>query len=353
MVKPFIKNKSTKFWKKLLLIFTSLLLTLLIILAVLILSIASPIPFGTDEMIEEVLAAEFPDLILGDTGIVRSAAMEIWYESIEPIDQPKDVILLIMGLGGTALEWPNFFVEPLIAEGYHVIRFDNRGTGLSTWTEHDFGISDMATDAIAVLDGLEIESAHIVGMSMGGMIAQQLAIDYPDRVRTLTSYSSSANVKDPALPSITHKVLVAMVATAIRYHFSCSDINSIYTVLGLRKILALNIPEKRKKALVEQTLFNEKIRRRGNPNALIQHTQAIFGSGSRYEGLKNINMPALVIHGIKDPLIPVEHGSKTASIIPDAKLLLLDDLGHDINPDYTEVIHAAIFDLIKRSISEE
>lgn len=354
MIKSYSKQSRSKFsWKKLFFNITVIFFTVVITLAIFILSMASPIPSGTEEIVEEVLASEFPDLIIGDTGVVRSNAMEIWYESIMPSEEPKGTLLLIMGLGGTALEWPNFFVEPLVAAGYHVIRFDNRGTGLSTWTEHDFEISDMAADAVAVLDGLEIEFANVVGMSMGGMIAQQMAIDYPERVSTLTSYSSSANVGDPELPSLSNQAMVAMVATAFRYQIPNTEMSSIKSVMGIRKILANYIPEERKRSLVEQTIFNEQLRRRGNPNALVQHTQAIFRSGSRYDGLRKLSMPALVIHGKKDPLIPVQHGSKTASIIPDAQLLLIDDLGHDINPDYTEVIHEAIFKLIENSAQLE
>ena len=200
-----------------------ILFTLLITLAVFIFSVASPVPDRTEEIMEEVLASGIPDLILGDTGIVKSNAMEIWYESIKPTEEPKGTILLIMGLGGTALEWPNFFVEPLVDAGFHVIRFDNRGTGLSTWTDRDFNISDMATDAVAVLDGLGIDAAHVVGMSMGGMIAQQMAIDNPDRVLTLTSYSSTANVGDSELPDISSKAMVAMTATALRYQLISSE----------------------------------------------------------------------------------------------------------------------------------
>lgn len=350
MIKSLRKRNRSNSWKKIILSTTLLVVTVMVTLTVFIISMSREVPSSTEKMIDEVLASGLPDLIMGDTGIVRSNAMEIWYESIKSVETPKGTIMLIMGLGGTALEWPDFFVKPLVDAGYHVIRFDNRGTGLSTWTERGFNISDMARDAIAVMDGLGVEDAHVVGMSMGGMIAQQIAIDYPYRVKTLTTYSSSADVKDAELPNLSNKAMLAMTATAIRYQIIGSERNSIRAVLGIREVLANHIPEERKKALIEQTVFNERLRRRGNPNALVQHTRAIFGSGSRYEGLKNLRMPVLIIHGREDPLIPVEHADKVASLIPRSRLLLIDGLGHDINPDFTDIIHEAIFDLMDDNV---
>jgi len=234
MIKSFRKRNKSNILKKVFLYIMAVIVTLIVTIAVFVFSVASPVPSRTEAILEEVLASGLPDLIMGDTGKVRSNAMEIWYESIMPSKESEGTILLIMGLGGTALEWPEYFVNPLVEAGYHVVRFDNRGTGLSTWTERNFNISDMAKDAVAVLDGLEIKNAHVVGMSMGGMIAQQMAIDFPDRVKTLTSYSSSANVGDSDLPGISSKAMVAMTATAIRYQVITSEKNAIRTVLGIR-----------------------------------------------------------------------------------------------------------------------
>jgi pimeloyl-ACP methyl ester carboxylesterase len=144
------------------------------------------LPPGTDETIERVLQLELPDVVQGQTGYADSDGVEIWYESMEPQGTPKGTVLLVMGIGNDALAWPGYFIQPMVDAGYRVVRHDHRGTGLSDWMEdwdpaQPYMLEDMAGDGIAVLNALGVDKAHVVGISLGGMIAQQMAISYPGR----------------------------------------------------------------------------------------------------------------------------------------------------------------------------
>jgi len=334
--------------KKILLAFLAVISALFITLVIMVLAIAEPVPDRAEKIIDEVLSQKLSNQIQGDTGrVVGAEDLALWYESISSTAEPKGTILLIMGLGGNAIEWPLYFVNPLVEAGYQVIRFDNRGTGLSSYGGGAYTIEDMADDALLVLDHLEIEEAHIVGMSMGGMIAQLMAIDHPERLKSLTLYMSSAYLDDPELPGLDMKTFVKFIATGIRHGVIRNQRNVLRSTIAVRNVLTPDLSDSRIESLVEQSLFNEKHRKGFSAKAFQQQTEALDNLPSRYAPLSELEIPTLVIHGNRDPLIPVEHGIKAASIIPGATLLLLDGLGHDLSPGHTGNIHQAMFNLIE------
>jgi len=332
--------------KKILFTFIAIITTLLVTVLVMIFAMAGSVPDGAEGIIDEVLARELPEQIHGDTGrVVVSDDLHLWYESISPSIEPKGTVLLIMGLGGNALEWPLYFVEPLVEAGYHVIRYDNRGTGLSSYGGAGYSIEDMAGDAVAVLDHLNIREAHIVGMSMGGMIAQVMAVDSPHRMKSLTLFMSSLYLDDPSLPGLSMKKFIKFIATGIRHGIIRNQRNILRSTIAVRNVLAYDLSETRIRTLVEQSLYNESFRRGFKAKAFRQQTQALDDLPSRYKAMSSFNIPTLVVHGKQDPLIPVEHGIKAASVIPDSKLLLLEGMGHDVSPEHTSEIHQAMYEL--------
>ena len=334
--------------KRIILYILAIIATTFFAIIVFVFAASRAVPEGAEEVIEQVMSEELPNQILGDSGRVESNGVELWYESIQPAGNAKGTILLIMGLGGNAVEWPLYFIQPLVDSGYQVIRFDNRGTGLSTWVDEAFTMRDMADDALTVMDGLDVASAHVLGLSMGGMIAQLMAIENPERVQTLISFMSSGYMDDPDLPSISQSDFITFVATGIRHGIIRTERNVLRATIAMRKIMATELSEKRMRTLAEQGLFNLRYRKGFNPNAFILQTQAIRNAGSRYEGLSKLEVPTLVIHGKADPLIPVEHGIKTAEVTPNAELLLIEDMGHDVGPEQTVQIHKAVLEMIGR-----
>lgn len=333
--------------KRFLVFFFVALLAIFLAVVVFILAVSKPIPEGTEEIMDEVFSQALPEQILGDTGRAKSNNIAIWYESIKPPIPSKGTILLIMGLGGNSLEWPLYFVKPLVDSGYHVIRFDNRSTGLSTWTEGDFSLEDMKDDALAVMDELNVDKAHVFGMSMGGMIGQLMAVQHPEKVESLTSFMASAYIDDPELPSVSKSAYFSLMATGIRHGIIKSEKNIVRTTVSVRSVLAPELSSTRIRSLAEQSLYNQRFRKGFNPKAFIQHTKAVMHSGSRYEDLKKSSVPHLVIHGKQDPLIPVEHTIKMAQLTPDAQSLLIEGMGHDVSPEHIEIIHKALLDFIE------
>jgi pimeloyl-ACP methyl ester carboxylesterase len=263
-------------------------------------------------------------------------------------------MLLVMGLSGQMIAWDEEFCAALAGRGYWVIRFDNRDVGLSTRfdqagvpdglalmqavargeaVEAPYLLCDMAADATGLLDALEIESAHIVGVSMGGMITQEMAIHYPDRVRTITSIMSSTG--GPDLPPPQPEAAAVLVARAPTDRGEYLDHSvQIWQVLN-----GPAIP-------LDEELAREKAGRafdRGlSPEGTMRQLAAVLASGSRKESLKEVDIPTLVIHGDADPLVPVEAGIDTANAVPGAELLLIEGMGHSIPPPIAPRIIDAI-----------
>jgi pimeloyl-ACP methyl ester carboxylesterase len=269
-----------------------------------------------------------------------SNGIEIEYEVFGPSDAPP--LLLVMGLGSQMIFWDEEFCEGLAARGHRVIRFDNRDVGRSTKLEAagvpnvlaamaavgsgarvaaPYTLDDMADDAAGLLDALEVDAAHVVGASMGGMIAQTLAIRHPKRVRTLTSIMSTTG--RPGLPGPTPAALGVLLAPPV----AGREPNVERGVATWRVIGSPGFP-------FDEPRIRERAGRafdRGfHPEGVARQLAAILASGSRRERLAGVRAPTLVIHGQADPLVPVACGVDTADAVPGAELLLVEGMGHDL-----------------------
>lgn len=318
------------------------------------------LPPDTDAILDEVLATELPELVVGATGTASSGnsedregreGIDIWYESIGSRSDARATVLLITGAGATALLWPDYFIQPLVAEGYHVVRYDNRGVGMSDWmdgwdAEHPYPLEDMARDGIAVLNALGVPRAHIVGLSMGGMIGQRLAISHADRVLSLTSISSSGYFDDPELPGPSMQFRRNVLRLTLRYGLVPTERNQIRFVLGLEQLLtgdpdsAIDVGSS-----ARATLYESRRRRGFNQGATDQHASAVSASGSRYDELDTISAPTLVVHGRFDPLVHPAHADTYGPMIPGASLVWIEGMGHLFLQAHTPQIIDAILQL--------
>jgi pimeloyl-ACP methyl ester carboxylesterase len=293
------------------------------------------LPPETEAIIESVLNSELPAVVRGKTGFASSDGLNIWYESISTESSPKGTVLLIMGNGADALIWPPKFVQAFPDAGYQVIRYDHRGTGMSDWvkdwdSKNPYSVADMTGDAVAVLDTLGIQEVHIVGFSMGGMIAQQIAIHHPDRVASLTLMMTSGYIGDPELPGLTSTYFFNYILQGIpllKYRIAGGEENLIKERIA-KTIMVVGVEKLDIQEIAEVVLYDLRNRRGINIRAAFQHQAAVSISGSRVEELKTLNVPTLVIHGTADRFIPVEHGKKLVKVIPNAKGLWLDGTGH-------------------------
>ncbi len=272
--------------------------------------------------------------------LANANGLELAYE--ETGDPVAPAVLLIMGLGAPLTFWPDAFVDALAAHGFRVVRFDNRDFGLSTKfdgvpadveiadrkltrgeaIDPPYGLPDMARDAIGLLDALNIDKAHIVGSSMGGMIAQIIAADHGERVRSLVSIMSTSG--DPDLPQ--GKPEAMAVFTLKRPPPEDRPAFIAHAIRCQRAIGSLTLPEAESelRARVERA-YDRSNYYEGVPRQLL----AVMANGSRVSLLKRIATPALVIHGAEDPLVPPECGKDTAAHIPGAEFMLVEGMGHD------------------------
>jgi pimeloyl-ACP methyl ester carboxylesterase len=326
-------------------IILGLLLILLIGLFIFVNYIAPPLPEGAEQLIKQIKSEALPELIEGETGIAKNGSISIGYESIGDQKTAKASIVFICGHTQIMLDWPKHIYQPFLDAGYHVIRFDNRGVGASDWMKdwtkkNAYTLEDMATDVIAILDHLQIAKAHIIGMSMGGMISQRLAISHTDRVLSLTSIMSTGYFNDPKLVNVPPDFYRKLVALMLKYPVSSKKLdNQLKLNLSIRNLLLGDGPYDLNSKYILQKAYYELKKRRGyNAKATDQHTQAINKSGSRYEELKNIQVPTLVIHGKADPLIKLEHAKKYAPMIPHADTLFIEGMGHDLPNLYSKQI---------------
>jgi pimeloyl-ACP methyl ester carboxylesterase len=299
-----------------------------------------PLPPDVENIITDVVSSSVPEFIKGKTGYAKSGDIKIWYESIEGIGPPKGTVLLMMGISNDAMGWPPDFLHALGSAGYQIVRYDYRGTGMSDWVENwdpkrPYSVSDMAADGLHVLDALGIRKAHVVGVSMGGMVAQQFTIDHPERVESLTSIMSSGNILDRELPPISSDVVWKLILAGLKYGVIGGERNTIRLHIVSRLILRGSADyELDARSIAEQVLYNLRKRKGYNSAASSQHHAAVSASGSRYDQLRKINVPALIIHGTADPFIPIAHGEKCAELIPGADVLWLEGMGHDIPGDF-------------------
>lgn len=267
-----------------------------------------------------------------------------------------DPLLLIMGLGTQMTAWSPDFCNALAGHGHYVVRFDNRDIGLST-KFHDvkapgrlryvinhvfrtglnapYSLSDMASDAAGVLDALDIESAHVVGASMGGMIAQLLTVGHPERVKSLTSIMSTSG--NPKLPAARPDVVKHIFAN--RPKTSDPAVMLEHMVRTVKMISSPGYPRSDEEWREQ---LSASLTRSYYPQGFVRQMAAIVDDGSRVQRLKSIRKPTLVIHGSDDPLVPVEGGIDTARHIDGAKLEILEGMGHDLPPQLVDTITSLI-----------
>lgn len=319
--------------KKFLLVLLALSLTLSI-LGYAYIALAPDIPSNADELIEQATAMDLPDYYNGEAKYANNGDVKLWYEVNQAKTEKKGTIILIMGYGSTSMQWQEYFFNPFLDAGYDVIRFDHRDVGKSTWLENwdesnPYTLSDLAMDTKTILDNENIDKAHIVGMSMGGMVAQTFAIEHPEQIMSLTSMSSTAYFDDEDIPGIWPEAVKAITRYSLKYAFNKSKETSYRFNLTASNLFKGKY-ELNNLNTVLKTRYEIEKRNGINPNAGAHHEAAITVSGSRYDRLKDIEVPSLIVHGKSDPLVNFAHGQKTAELIPHAETLFIDELGHDI-----------------------
>jgi len=267
----------------------------------------------------------------------RNGAVEIEYETFG--DPAHEAVLLINGLGSQMTRWPEPFCALLVAKGLYPIRFDNRDTGLSTWCEgQDYTVDDMAADGAAVLDAAGKAKAHIVGVSMGGMIAQLFAANYP--ARTLSLISIMSNTGNPNLPPPN----VALLNTR---PLDPADPNFIADTVARAEAIGSPAYPWPPGALAARA--KAEAERAFNPPGVQRQMAAVRASGDRREKLAMITAPAMVLHGEADPLVPVIGGRDTAANIPGAELRTIPGMGHDLPPALYDIFIQTIWRAIERA----
>ena len=271
---------------------------------------------------------------------VTANGIQIEYETFgNPSGRP---LLLVIGLGGQMIHWDDDLCKDLAERGHYVIRFDNRDVGLSTKFDKagvpnlieifgkimqgekikpPYTINDMADDAVGLLDALGIRKAHICGMSMGGMIAQTIAIRHLSRVLSLISiYSTTGN---PEVPQPKPEVTGMLIAPPPSEREA-----NIEHMLGVFKTIAgseFPLDEK-----WTRTIMAKSYDRCFYPQGMVRQLVAILTQVNRVPALASVKVPTLVVHGTSDPLAPVEGGKDTAKAIPGAQLMLIEGMGHDL-----------------------
>ncbi len=285
---------------------------------------------------------------------VAANGITIEYESLgDPLAPP---ILLIAGLGLQLTAWPDAFCHGLLDRGFRVVRFDNRDSGLSSkirvrrqpnpvaalaasWlrlpVRSPYTLDAMAADAVGLLDALDVPRAHVVGLSMGGMIAQIVAATYPQHVLTLTSIMSSSGSRKVSQPRPGAKR--ALLSKPRDPHDPESVVDHLVGIFGV--IGSPGFPTDRA-ALREHIARN--VRRGHHPAGVTRQLVAIIATGDRRKLLPKITAPTLVIHGAEDPLVPVEAGRDTARHIAGAKLMVIEGMGHDLAPALVPILVEAI-----------
>ncbi len=280
----------------------------------------------------------------------RVNGLDIYHESFG--DPADPTLALVPGLGTQAVEWDATLCGMIAEAGFRVLRYDNRDVGLSTHI-HDrvvdvmavfaavaagdepdvpYLLSDMAADLAGLLDHLGVERAHVCGMSMGGMIAQTAAIEHPDRVLSLTSIMSTTGDPDVGAPS--PEAIGALLAPPATTRDEAGDHKVRHAhVWGSPAF----VDEARLRRLGAE-LFD----RAHDPKGTARQLAAIVASGSRSEALATLAVPTLVIHGTDDRLVDRSGGERTAEVVPDAKLLLVEGMGHDLPPQLWPTLADAV-----------
>lgn len=285
--------------------------------------------------------------------IIQANGIDICYDTFGDPSHPP--MLMIHGLGMQMIGWDDELCTLLAKRGFRVIRFDNRDVGKSTYFENarmptttqllgkqlfnrdykpPYTLDDMAADAIGLLDALDIDKAHIVGASMGGMIAQLIAIHYPDRILSLTSWMSTSGERDLQQPSLSILLKLVKSDPSDRAGSIEDSIHWAHLLQGSR----YPVDEVR-----ERRRSGERYDRAFYPIGIGRQLAAVGMAWGRREALSKVTVPALVIHGDEDPLVPLLHGLDVEFALPNSRLLILPGVGH-VGPRETwdEVIDAIV-----------
>ena len=287
---------------------------------------------------------------------VGPAGIDIAYQRGGNPDAP--LVLLIMGIAAQSIHWPDAFCNALVARGLQVIRFDNRDSGLSTHltdarppdlpgalagdlSSVSYTLSDMAADAVGLMDALGFRKAHVVGASMGGAIGQTMAIEHPDRVRSLTSLMSTTGSMSVGQPS----------PEVLREVFSGPPATTRDEVIQqrLRAFRAVGSPgypmDENQVAAAAGRAYD----RCFDPVGIARQAIATVASGDRTERLRHLQVPTLVIHGLADSMCDASGGRATAENIPGAELVLMEGMGHDLPPGLRTQLAERIAEFVWRA----
>lgn len=265
----------------------------------------------------------------------KANGIELEYETFG--DRAAKPLLLVAGLSQQLIGWDDDFCSQLADRGFHVIRFDNRDCGLSTWMEEAgpadiaaafsgnakpaYQLDDLADDAVGLLDALGIGAAHVVGASMGGFIAQLVALNHPDRVLSLTSIMSGPGGHDEVAPKPEGAAVLMARPPATREERIEQAMSLHHALLGSRDPFDEAFERARATRAVDRAYY---------PAGIGRQLVAILAAKSRLERLKALRVPTLVIHGIDDVLVPIENGRLVAAAVPGARLVEFEGMGHDL-----------------------
>jgi pimeloyl-ACP methyl ester carboxylesterase len=244
----------------------------------------------------------------------------IYYETFGDPDKPS--LLLVNGLGSQCVNYAADWCDMFAAEGYQVVRFDNRDVGLSSKLDDnpDYTTADMAADAVAVLDAVGVERAHVMGCSMGGMIVQRLAIDHPDRLLSMTSVMSRTG--EPGYGESSPEALAVLMAKPATSREEYIE----------RQVAAHHVYGSKPEWLDEAFLTARAAAAYDRcfcPAGIGRQMRAIGRDGSRADALRSVGVPTLVLHGSRDKLIDPSGGRQTAELIPGARYVEIEGMGHD------------------------
>ncbi len=285
----------------------------------------------------------------------RAAANDVELEYEVFGDPSSPAVLLLAGLGGQLVSWDERFCVELVNAGLHVIRFDNRDAGLSTKLDHAgvpdllgallgsvpaaYTLDDLADDAVAVLDAAGVEQAHLLGLSMGGMVAQLVALRHPHRVLTLACLMSGPAGRPAAAPA--PEVVEVMLRTP-----ADDFAGQVTAAVELRRVLAASEDFDVQLARLRA---EEQVLRAYFPAGTMRQAAAVLATPNRRAELGQIDRPVLVVHGDRDPLVPFSAGSELAAAIPGSCFLTLEGVGHDLPEDAAQRVLEAVLALIRAS----
>lgn len=280
--------------------------------------------------------------------------MELEYDTFG--DRADPPLLLIIGLGIQMIAWPEQVCRDLASSGFYVIRFDNRDSGLSSKFD-SFGVPDilkgmggdcssaaytlsqMASDAVGLLDYLRLPAAHVVGVSMGGMIAQQAVLDWPDRFLSLCSMMSSTGSRLVGQPSAAAVAALLQPLGTSREEIIARSLESLRVLAGERYFNRERVFD----------LVSRSYDRCYCPDSSARQLMAVICSPDRTERLSSVRIPTLVVHGLADPFVDVSGGFATAEAIEGSRLLTFEDMGHDIPDAFWKEIQLAVIDNARRA----